>query len=142
MAQMLRLRIALYRHIPSGAVAKCFQLPIFFSFSFVFFRFSGQVLNFLFRHSLSFFFFFFFSWVFWAGTEFFFKNHSLSFFFFFFFGVFWAGAEFYILQFFSHFPIFPHFFPIFPIFPPFFPIFFTTIQFHSIFPLLLIFKIP
>ncbi len=105
MAQMLRLRIALYRHIPTWAAEKCFQLPILFSFSLVFFRFSGQVLNFLFRHSLSLFFFFFFSWVFWAGTKF------------------------YILQ---YFPIFP-FFPIFPPFPPFFPQLSNFIQFSHFF---------
>jgi hypothetical protein len=69
---MLRLRIALYRHIPTGAVAKCFQLPF------------------------SFFFFCLFP-VFWAGTEFSFPPFSFFFFFFFFSWVFWAGTEFYFI---------------------------------------------
>ncbi len=110
-AQMLRLRIALYRHIPTGAVEKCFQLPISFFF-FCLFPVFWAATEFSFSAILFLFFsFFFFSWVFWAGTEFFFIPFSLFFFFFFFFGVFWAGAEFYILQFFSN---FPHFSPFFP----------------------------
>ncbi len=157
-AQMLRLRIAIYRHLPTRAVEKCFQLQFsFFFFWFVFFRFSGQLLNFLFRHSLFFFFFFFFwgfsgqvlnfflftilSLFFLSIFLFWFSGQVLNFFFlpfslFCFFLFFLFGFSGQVLNFF--------FFKIFPFshFSLFFPHYIKLSQFHSIAPLLLIFKTP
>jgi hypothetical protein len=60
---MLRLRIALYRHIPSGAVAKCFQLPISLSFSFCLFPVFWAATEFSFSAILFLFLFLFFSFL-------------------------------------------------------------------------------